>query len=85
MNDGLDTEHYNMIKIVDSDKAYQAIISDTFMNGLPLSRDSYLIQLQPKNFSCKTYIQESFFTLDNAKFWYLTFIYDFLFKCVDLE
>ena len=41
--------------------------------------------MQPTNFSCKTYIQESFFTLDNAKFWYLTFIYDFLFKCVDLE
>ena len=83
--DGLNTEHYNKIKIVDRDKAYQAIISDTYMNGLPLSRDSYLIQLQPKNFRCKTCIQESFFTLDNAKFWYLTFIYDFLFKCVDLE
>ena len=38
---GLNTEHYNKIKIVDTDKAYQAIISDTYMNGLPLSKDSY--------------------------------------------
>lgn len=61
------------------------------MNGL-LSKDSFLIQLQSKNIIqryqkllSQAFIQKSFFTLDNANFWYLTFIYDFLFKCVDLE
>ena len=55
------------------------------MDGLPLSKDSYLIQTHLKTFRCKTSLQESFFTLDIPKFWYLTFIYDFLFKCIDLE
>jgi DNA polymerase elongation subunit (family B) len=32
-----------------------------------------------------TPIQNSFFTLDNSKYWYLVFLYDFLFKCVDTE
>ena len=48
----------------------------------------FLIQLlaaYKNEFRCKTCLQESFFTLDNAKFRYLTFIYDFLFNCIDLE
>jgi hypothetical protein len=27
---------------------------------------------------------EAVFTLDNAKFWYLKFVYDFLYKCLDM-
>lgn len=61
--DGLNSEHYNKIKIVDSNKAYQSIISDTYMNRVPLSEDSYLIQSQPKSFRCKTCIQEFFSSL----------------------
>lgn len=83
--DALNSENYNKIKIVDTDNVYRYTISDTYMSGTPLTDSSYLIQVQPKSFRCKTPLQEAFFTLDNAKFWYLTFIYDFLFKCVDLE
>lgn len=83
--DGMNAEKYSKIKICDSDKAYQAIASDTYLGGTKLSDDTYLIQSNPKTFTCKTCLQSSFFTLDNAKFWYLTFIYDFLFKCLDLD
>jgi DNA polymerase elongation subunit (family B) len=37
----------------------------------------------PKTFSCDTAIIQGFFTLDNAKFWYLNFIYNFMYKCLD--
>ena len=83
--DGLNTEHYDKVKIVDRDRAFIDIASETYVNGYPIANDSYIIQRKPKNFRCKTCVQESFFTLDNAKYWYLVFIYDFLFKCLDVE
>ena len=83
--DGMNTEKYSKVKICDSDKAYQSIVSDTYINGSKIADDTFLIQSNPKSFRCKTCIQTAFFTLDNAKFWYLTFIYDFMFKCLDLD
>ncbi|KAA6404378.1 MAG: hypothetical protein EZS28_000089 [Streblomastix strix] len=30
-------------------------------------------------------LQESVFKLDNNKFWYLNFVYNFLYKCIDMD
>jgi hypothetical protein len=37
----------------------------------------FQIQMTPKMFNCKTFIIQNFFTLENAKFLYLNFIYNF--------
>jgi hypothetical protein len=29
-------------------------------------------------------MQEAVFTLDNATFWYIKFVYDFMYKCIDM-
>ena len=42
--------------------------------------NNYLITTNPKNYKCKTPLQEAVATLDIAKFWYLTFIYKFMYK-----
>jgi hypothetical protein len=47
------------------------------------SNSVYCVTMEKKKFACKTCLHESFFTLDNAKAWYLIFAYQFLFKCVD--
>ena len=83
--DGMNTEKYSKVKICDKDKAYQSIILDTYINGSKIADDSYLIQSNPKSYRCKTCLQEAFFTLDNAKFWYLIFIYKFMYKCLDVN
>ena len=83
--DGMNTENFSKIKICDADKAHQAIISDTYMNASKLNENTYLVQTQKKSFHCNTCLQESFWTLDNAKFWYLTFYYDFMTKCLDMN
>lgn len=83
--DGINTEHYNKVKIVDIDKAFRAIISDTYINGYKIGDDNYLIQSQPRTFKCTTCLQESFFTLDLAKYWFLVFYYDFLCKALDMN
>jgi hypothetical protein len=45
----------------------------------------YLVSVKPRNFRCDTCIQEAYFTLDNAKFWYLNFVYNFMYKCLDMS
>ncbi|WP_295163659.1 hypothetical protein, partial [uncultured Brachyspira sp.] len=65
--DGINSENFSKIKICNKDKAYSAIISDTYINGIEINDDCYLIQQQPKHFKCNTPLQEAFFTLDNAK------------------
>ena len=83
--DGMNTENFSKIKICDANKAYQAIISQTYMSGMKLNEDSFMIQHTPKSFHCTTCIQESLWCLDNAKYWYLTFYYDFMNKCLDMN
>ncbi len=83
--DGMNTEKFSKIKICSRDKTFQNIIYDNYVSGTKLSDDNYLLQMNPKSFKCTTCLQESFWTLDNAKFWYLTFIYEFMYKCLDVE
>ena len=83
--DGMNTEKFAKIKLCNSDKAYQYIISETYMNGAQLAEDLFMIQQIPRYYHCTTCLQESFWTLDNAKFWYLTFYYDFLNRCLDMD
>ena len=68
--DGMNTEKYNKIKFCNKSKTYQAIISDTYLNARKIADNIYLVNQQPKNYKCKTCLQEAFWTLDNAKFWY---------------
>ena len=83
--DGMNSEKFSKVKICDANKAYQYIISQTYMGGAQLSDNTFLIQQSPKSYHCNTCIQESLWTLDNAKFWYLTFYYDFMNNCFDMD
>ena len=81
----MNSEKFSKVKICDANKAYQYIISQTYMGGAQLSDNTFLIQQSPKSYHCNTCIQESLWTLDNAKFWYLTFYYDFMNNCFDMD
>ena len=83
--DGMNTEKYSKIKIINNDQAYQAIASDTYVNGTKIDSNQYLIQSNPKTYHCKTCLQVAVFTLDNAKFWYLTFYYRFIKNAIDMN
>jgi hypothetical protein len=83
--DIMNTEKYAKISIMDEEKTFLAHLRPNFVASTPLSPGSYGVQTIPKGFSCDTCLIQGFFTLDNAKFWYLNFIYNFLFKCLDLS
>ncbi|KAA6379097.1 MAG: hypothetical protein EZS28_025377 [Streblomastix strix] len=48
-----------------------------------LSANRFAVQIKPKTATCFTSIQSGVFTLDNAKYWYLNYIYNFMYKCLD--
>ncbi|KAA6377884.1 MAG: hypothetical protein EZS28_026589, partial [Streblomastix strix] len=52
---------------------------------LKLGEDVYAVQMNPETCACKTPLQVAYFVLDNAKYWYLNFIYNFMYKCFDMD
>ncbi|KAA6399099.1 MAG: hypothetical protein EZS28_005374 [Streblomastix strix] len=54
-------------------------------NVQPLSDNVYVAQMNPEKCKCNTPIQVAYFVLDNAKYWYLNFIYNFMYKCFDMD
>ena len=83
--DAINTSKFSKIRLCDTDKAYQYIISSSYLNGVEIGPDNYIIQQMPKIYRCHTCLQEAFWNLDNAKYWYLTFYYDFIVNCLDVE
>ncbi|KAA6378977.1 MAG: hypothetical protein EZS28_025497 [Streblomastix strix] len=84
-SDGMNTEKYHKVKLMNKKQTERAIRSNAFMDEQKISDDSYLVKLNPENCSCKTPLQVAFFVLDNAKYWYLNFIYNFMYKCLDIN
>ncbi|KAA6382352.1 MAG: hypothetical protein EZS28_022121 [Streblomastix strix] len=62
-------------------------LTDTTYNpdGSLSSEAQYMISESPRQFKCNKPLQEAVFTLDNSKFWYLNFVYNFLYKCIDMD
>jgi hypothetical protein len=83
--DGKNTEKYTKTVIKNKDQTYVSQISDSFISSRQINDDAFFVTYNPRSFKCDTCIQESYFTLDNAKFWYLNFVYNFMYKCLDMN
>jgi hypothetical protein len=95
--DIMNEENFSRSKILDKSKTFMNQMSPNFIstkklkeetyneNGVIESDSLYQVQLLPKKYNCNTSIIQGFFTLDNAKFWYLNFIYNFMYKCLDMN
>jgi hypothetical protein len=84
--DGMNTEKFTRNKICDTNQA-SILQSHADFVGTPIDIDAntHIVTLDPKSYGCKTPIQCAYFTLDNAKFWYLNFIYNFMYRCLDMD
>jgi hypothetical protein len=56
-----------------------------FRGTTPIADDLFAVEIDPNVVSPKTPIQSAVFTLDNAKFWLLNFVYRFLYKTLDRD
>ena len=83
--DGMNAEKFAKTKIMNKDNTFNAQLSDTFINTRKIEDDMYIVEQNSKTYGCNTCLQEAYFTLDNAKYWYLNFIYNFMHKAFDME
>ncbi|KAA6364445.1 MAG: hypothetical protein EZS28_040028 [Streblomastix strix] len=83
--DRQNNEKFDKIGINNKQQTYLKQLNKGFTNTRKICDDRYLVSINPDSFSAHKCLQESIFTQDNSKFWYLCFIYFFLYKCIDLD
>jgi hypothetical protein len=82
--DIMNEEKFSKSQVVSKNITSMKVFSPYFMSAKPLNEDYYQVQMEKQVFNCKTPIIQGFFALENAKFWYLNFIYNFMYKCLDM-
>ena len=83
--DGKRCDQYNKTAIVDGEKAIREHRNPFHIQTVLLGNNRFLCTKKTKNYKITTPVQCAVFTLDNAKFWYLNFIYKFMVKCLDMS
>jgi hypothetical protein len=79
--DGLRTERYDNVKFVGNETALLLQSKSNFMGTRYIKNNLHMVKSSNRTYTEKTCLQCAFFTLDYAKYWYLNFIYNFLYKC----
>jgi hypothetical protein len=83
--DIMNESNYRKTKVVNKHKCFLAHLTPTFRHSEKLGEDTYFVESVPKSLNCKTCIHEGIATLDIAKALYLNFIYNFMYKCLDMN
>ena len=83
--DSIRSDKFNKAKLVNKAGAFKAHRNPYHIDTIELNKDFYLVTEQTKSYSMETPLQVAAFTLDNAKYWYLNFIYNFMEKCLDMN
>ncbi|KAA6393950.1 MAG: hypothetical protein EZS28_010525 [Streblomastix strix] len=78
--------HASIKQLNQCHKATRKLSDDIYNPDGSLSEEAqYMVSESPRQFKCNKPLQEAVFTLDNSKFWYLNFVYNFLYKCIDMD
>jgi hypothetical protein len=83
--DIMNESKYSKVRIVNRHKCFLAHMTPTFRHSEKLADDVYLVESVAKSFKCQTCIQIGSATLDIAKMLYLNLIYNFMYKCIDMD
>ena len=83
--DGMNQMKYNKNVLKDRESTFIAQMFDNFIDTRKVSENKYVVAYRPKYYKEETCLQCSFFTLDNSKFWYLNYYYNFMCRCLDMD
>ncbi len=83
--DAMNTEKYGRKVVTNLNRAGSYVNSHLYRDITEINEEMVVVTLDNERFKCETCLHEAFFTLDNAKYWYLLFIYDFMYKCLDMD
>jgi hypothetical protein len=83
--DWMNKSKYSKLVVMDKDKAFMAQCFPNFKEARHLNEDKYIVEKNYRYYTVDTALQEAVFKFDNAKFWYIKFVYDFMYKCIDMR
>jgi hypothetical protein len=87
--DAMNAEKYGKAVIQNESRARCSMLSNKFKNIRRLGGNDddpfYQVQIHDTSYKCDTCLHQAFFTLDNAKYWYLVFIYEFMYRCLEMD
>ena len=83
--DGMNQMKYNKNVLRDKESTFIAQMFENFIDTRRVSDNKYVVSYKPKYYKEETCLQCSFFTLDNSKFWYLNYYYNFMCRCLDMN
>ncbi|KAA6400655.1 MAG: hypothetical protein EZS28_003820 [Streblomastix strix] len=81
--DTLNTEKFGKIKMLDKADTFIAQHHPNHIGTRRIRANTFAVQIKPKTAICFTSIQSGVLILDNAKFWNLNYIYNFMYKYLD--
>ncbi|KAA6387549.1 MAG: hypothetical protein EZS28_016928, partial [Streblomastix strix] len=81
--DTLNTEKFNKLNLLDKADTFIAQHHPNHIGTRNISANTFAVQIKPKTVTCFTSLQSGVFILDNAKYWYLNYICNFMYKCLD--
>jgi hypothetical protein len=82
--DGQNTAKYPNNKLCDEYKALFLQSHSDFISSRKIKDNLYSVNMRKKSYYINTPLQCSVFTLDYAKYWYVKFIYEFMYKAFDM-
>jgi hypothetical protein len=82
--DGINKSKYSKLVIMDPKNSFFYQCLPEFKGCRAISNRMYIVEKNYKTFSVNIAIYETVFTLDNTKFWYIKFVYNFIYRCIDM-
>ncbi|KAA6404422.1 MAG: hypothetical protein EZS28_000043 [Streblomastix strix] len=83
--DALNSEKYSNTRLLSANKTFVQHMMGEFIHSTELNDDLYVVQVDKESCRCNTRLQVAYFVLDSAKFWYVNFIYNFMYKAYDMS
>jgi hypothetical protein len=71
--------------VMDKDKVFMAQCFPNLKGARQLNENKYIVEKNYRYYTVDTALQEAVFTLDNAKFRCIKFVYNFMYKCIDMR
>jgi hypothetical protein len=82
--DGMNKSKYSKLVIMNQKKDFFSQCLPEFKGSRAIRNNRYIVEKNYRTYSVNTTIQEAVHTLDNAKFWNIKFVYDFICMCIDM-
>jgi hypothetical protein len=83
--DGMNAAKYSSTFLYDRNTALLKQTHPNFISCRKISDNLFAVQMRAASYRITTPLQCAVFTLDNSKYWMKNFVYNFIYKCVDLN